>query len=647
MKKYVYNFFHLNIAYSAIEEIDRKQVIKKCYWPLLNLIRELDINAGIELSGYTLEVINQLDPTWPNELKRLIDSGQCELIGCGYAQVIGPLVPHEVTCKNLKIGQSVYKKILGKTPNIALLNEQAYSKGQIKNYKDAGFNSIIVEWNNAFMLNNHWDQQLQFYPQKVVDDLGNEINVIWNETFMFQKFQRYAHGEIGVEDFIDFIQSRHMTANGGMLLYGNDVEIFDYRPGRYMTESVIHQAGEWERIKLLYEKLLKMNFKFVKPSEVLGFYDGQHSGNVLSPTTAAQQIIVKKQPKYNVSRWAVSGRGDININTKCWQIFESLNSSRTCNEKNWKELCFLWSSDFRTHITDERWRKYLQRLKDFHQQTCQPEAKITNGFVGKPTKNFLSNVTKCPRYLNFDGDHIAVGFDLAKGMAISSLVDKRVGTESIFGTVEHSELADIRFGADFYSGNLVFHPPGMHKLSDLVSVEPEVISLSHGIELSAQIKVGPLVLRKCWTIDDVAGRLELSYKIRSCSPILGSLRFNAITTLNDGAKFEIESHNGGPDLEKFQCAEGVVIGKILSPLISCDGVLGITEGKINLGLPSTTLRMKLDKAKCAAVGLYEHYIFEQRSLSRLFFGILETDDTAKPVVLDDLELRLTYETQTK
>jgi len=39
-------------------------------------------------------------------------------------------------------------------------------------------------------------------------------------------------------------------------LYGNDVEIFDFRPGRYHTEASLHEDGEWMRIWLLFESLL-------------------------------------------------------------------------------------------------------------------------------------------------------------------------------------------------------------------------------------------------------------------------------------------------------------------------------------------------------------------------------------------------------
>ena len=69
----LYSFFHLNLAYSAIEENDREKVIKSCYWPLLNLIKENSLPFGVELSGYTLEQIYSIDRDWVYLFKDLLD----------------------------------------------------------------------------------------------------------------------------------------------------------------------------------------------------------------------------------------------------------------------------------------------------------------------------------------------------------------------------------------------------------------------------------------------------------------------------------------------------------------------------------------------------------------------------------------------
>ncbi len=60
---HLYAFFHLNLAFSSIEEEQRGDVIARCYWPLLELA-EKHGPIGIEASGFTLEEIVTRDPDW-------------------------------------------------------------------------------------------------------------------------------------------------------------------------------------------------------------------------------------------------------------------------------------------------------------------------------------------------------------------------------------------------------------------------------------------------------------------------------------------------------------------------------------------------------------------------------------------------------
>jgi len=92
----VYALFHLNLAYSSIEEEMRGEVIERCYWPLLELIREQSLPLGIELTGWTLKQIQARDPAWVATFRSLLQEKRCELVGSGYCQIIGPLVPYEV-----------------------------------------------------------------------------------------------------------------------------------------------------------------------------------------------------------------------------------------------------------------------------------------------------------------------------------------------------------------------------------------------------------------------------------------------------------------------------------------------------------------------------------------------------------------------
>src|SRR5438477_329021 len=89
---HLFAVFHLNLAFSSIEESERSFVIERCYWPLLALAATHG-PIGIEATGYTLEEIQARDPAWVRRFRDLVQAGKAELIGSGYAQLIGPLVP--------------------------------------------------------------------------------------------------------------------------------------------------------------------------------------------------------------------------------------------------------------------------------------------------------------------------------------------------------------------------------------------------------------------------------------------------------------------------------------------------------------------------------------------------------------------------
>ena len=201
----LYTIFHLNIAYSSIEEEQRLDVIRRCYWLLLHLVREYNLPFGIEATAYTLEAIAAIDPAWVEELRWLTCQGHCEFIGSGYAQIIGPLVPAEVNTANLRLENVVYENLLGVRPDIALVNEQAYSAGLVQHYIDAGYRAIAMEWDNPYRCHPEWNPEWRYFPQIACGQHGEEIPLIWNNAIAFQKFQRYAHGEMELGEYKEYL----------------------------------------------------------------------------------------------------------------------------------------------------------------------------------------------------------------------------------------------------------------------------------------------------------------------------------------------------------------------------------------------------------------------------------------------------------
>ncbi len=57
------------------------------------------------------------------------------MIGSGYCQIIGPLVPYKVNEWNQRLGIETYEQILDCRPNIVLVNEMTYSSSLVDLYK--------------------------------------------------------------------------------------------------------------------------------------------------------------------------------------------------------------------------------------------------------------------------------------------------------------------------------------------------------------------------------------------------------------------------------------------------------------------------------------------------------------------------------
>ena len=187
----------------------------------------------------------------------MIQLKRCEFIGSGYSQIIAPSVPYEINNKNLVYGNEIYKKLLNYKPEIALINEQAFSNSLIKIYKKF-YKGIIIDHLN----HPHFESDNQ-EPQILTDNYNNKIPVIWSNSISFQRFQRYIFGDIKIEDYLEYFNNYKKNF---FCIYSSDVEIFDFRPKGPKSERPLFH-GEWIKIRNLFEYLShnkKVNFIFLK-----------------------------------------------------------------------------------------------------------------------------------------------------------------------------------------------------------------------------------------------------------------------------------------------------------------------------------------------------------------------------------------------
>lgn len=629
-----YLFFHINIAFSSIEEIQRKSIIEKCYDPILDLAEELEIPIGVEVTGYSLEVIENLRPDWILRFKNLILRKLIRLIGSGYCQIIAPLVPNKVTSFNLNEGLRIYKKILDVKPETFLINEQAFSIGLIEIYNKSGIKNIILEVENIF-LNNQYDPEWKYFNQIAVDDYQNEINIIWNSSLFFQKFQRYVHGDLGLDGYLSFIKS-YQKSGRKIPIYSSDVEIFNFRPGRFETEPKI-QEDEWLKIKILLKELSNLgDFKIVHLDYINKCMKKINYLNKIKVNSIKSPIVVKKQAKYNITRWALSGRSDFVINTQCWRLFKYLDDHKISCDKKWRELLYLWSSDFRTHITTQRWSEFQNRLKLFSSSIDQINTKSD---IYPRSTTPLSSIDNFPNYIKTAQNLIIVSngnyelaLNLDRGLSIEyfRFLDKK--PQNIYGKIEHGFFSDVNLLADFYTGHLIIDFNARKKITDLVKVSPSVDFLNAGINLFFSYKDNSVVIQKNVFVSFETGDVDIRYNLDFEADNEGSIRCGFLTVhpnlLLDNPRVDLSVENGGIRPEKYQLLnEKFDYGSPVSRSVTARTCLSATGGLMRLIIHNYELCLQFDHSENAFCGFIHNEPAGEKRFLRLYLSAQEVDET--------------------
>ncbi len=353
----LYTAFHANLDFSALPDCDRPLVISRCYWPLLSLPEEHAIPIGLEMSARTLATLEREDPEWLKRYQGLVERGLVEPIASGWAQVVAPLAPFEVNRANLALGNATYRRILGSVPETFFVHEQTFSDGLTPLFEVAGARAVVMEWNNP-AASRPALRPLRCRPARLRSPSGRGPIVLWNDSIVFQKVQRVAQGIIPREE-LDVLVERLATMPGAesLCLYGGDVEIFDYRPSRPRREFG-DGGGEMSRLISLFRQLAAdPRYEIVLPRDVVARQASSLPEVELG--SAADPIPCKKQPRYNPTRWAVSGRDGFGMNTRCHALLRTqrMAGALGCAGGDWEgasELVDLWRSDFRTRATEEK-----------------------------------------------------------------------------------------------------------------------------------------------------------------------------------------------------------------------------------------------------------------------------------------------------
>ncbi|HEX4862389.1 MAG TPA: hypothetical protein VFV07_14225, partial [Rhizomicrobium sp.] len=528
-----------------------------------------------------------------------------------------PLVPARVTEHNLAIGNEVYERLLGARPHLALVNEQAYSGGLVGLYLDAGYRALLMDWDNPSAHHPEWPREARYRAERALGSDGRTIALLWTNTVAFQKLQRFAHGDIEIDAYLDYLRRQRGAAPRALCFYAGDGEIFDFRPGRYRTEERLSGESEWLKLEQAYEAIAREpGFDLVAPSAALTAPKRQP----LRLESAACPIPVKKQRKYNLSRWAVTGRDDVAVNAACQRIYEGMVET---SDADWKELCALWSSDFRTHITEKRWTAFRARLEAAERRWSKAPPRVTT-----PKGEAVAT-----RHVDIRTPSLTARLDRRRGLALSELAFAGHALPAL-GHLPHGHFDDIHLQADWYTGDCVFEGPGEHKITDLENCDARVWTQDGDTFAFARIETPRGPIEKTMRFLSTEPRVEFDVTFHWADWGRGSLRLGHFTLLPDAfdwSKLSLTTHNGGKTCETFALAgHDADHGAPVSFLVSASHGLGLTEGWAELGDEKTRLRIEIDRATAPLLGLLTHRRIGGSLFCQFVLSALELDDTRKP-----------------
>jgi len=637
-KLFLTTCFHGNLGYSSIPKSRIKEVIDKCYWPIVSLVDQLDIKLGFEFPAQTLEYIQEEDDKLIEKLKELWRKKKIEIVGSGYVQSIFPLIPADVNIKNLEIGNKIYKEILGQHPIVALVNEQCFSVGLISLYKIVGYKAVIVDWPNAYKYNNLPKDYV--YRSFILKGLDTNILAIWNDSIIFQKFQRYVYGDMTIKEYLkEILSNYHKNEDRTFMIYGNDMEVFNFRS---RDPKILHSGGikadEIAKIKDVF-KALKENprTEFILPSESLRI----KFKIKISIETAEYPIITKKQDKYNVCRWAVCGNNNWKSNTLCYKAYhllKELNKIKAKSETDvwWKKLVELWASDFRTHTEKLKYKEFSNNLiklifflqKELEKNGVKKEKELRK----KGNKKGFLLIDQDKNLIETEG--LTLKLNLKKGGTIEELRFNEISKKPFIKLLKHGYYKDITYGVDLFSGHTIIFSNNK-KITDLSMSSSTYKQIGNNCLAKIMGEIdGDTFIKEYLVYSDrpqVDIHIEFDFK-KKISPIVFR---SFILTLNpdcfDKRSLYYKTVNGGFDYEKFFVKKNIDQSTPVDFNITSKHCLGSTDEWLSIGDEKKELIIKTNKGETYSVPLLEFKKIKKDYLFRVYNSVCETDETTNAI----------------
>jgi alpha-amylase len=205
-----------------------EEAFDRSYYPFLQLLESYPkIRTSIHFSGILLKWIEENRPQGIDILRKLVESGQLEVMTGGFYEPILPVIPdHDKEGQIRKLTRYI-EKVIGDIPVGMWLAERVWEPHLPRIMKKAGVKYTVLD-DAHFRYSGLTDDQLHGYY--LTEEQGDTVAL-----FPISRKLRYTIPFRPVEETIEYLRELSGSGDNTLAIYADDGEKFGVWPGTYKS----------------------------------------------------------------------------------------------------------------------------------------------------------------------------------------------------------------------------------------------------------------------------------------------------------------------------------------------------------------------------------------------------------------------------
>ncbi|HLE32519.1 MAG TPA: alpha-amylase/4-alpha-glucanotransferase domain-containing protein [Bacteroidota bacterium] len=197
--------------------------LEHAYRPFLEVIERFPkIKIAQHYTGVLLDWFRKNHPEILKHIKRLVDSGQIEIMGGSYYEAILSIIPDSDKVSQLEKLSKSLKKEFGTRPSGMWLAERVWEQHLTRFIAEAGLDYIMID-DTHFKYAGYSDEELLGYYR--TEDQGKTMAI-----FPISKMLRYTIPFQSVQRTIDYLRSLATEEGNRIVVFADDGEKFGVWP---------------------------------------------------------------------------------------------------------------------------------------------------------------------------------------------------------------------------------------------------------------------------------------------------------------------------------------------------------------------------------------------------------------------------------